>query len=486
LDRYKFIFTFSLFIQFCLSGQSIQVDLLKSNMSTFRGSFFVYGFKSESNENQTVFKCLKYDQEFKLTDSIELVISQQSATQYLEIELDTIHQSLIFYFQKINETKVKVLRVSDKFKLINVSDNIDANHINSVKLNTLHSYYYGNHLLTITKYKDSLSDQFYLNQYDLNIDASHFEYKLNWQYAFERQNIKDINVLYSDSLYSYLYALVIDGVKKGEWILKIDLHKGNLVKGTKLNLKTEQKIYFPPNLCVNQSSKSLICVGSVSSSQAFDFTNNETKLTMHLNGLYLFEIDSLFDIQKRTEKAVAIPMAINTLAKTNSIIINPLFIQKKDDTKFELITNVYSKLNNETSYLSSWVFGISFQNEEYLIEPMPFYNLNATDPKIKMAQIEKMELKTPDEFYRFFQIKNITPLLVYEFVLDKPYYYIIKNNVNENTVSFIKYSLGSKTLESILLGKVNKDMFPKFYFTKNPILFKRVPQTERAQIDVIK
>jgi hypothetical protein len=77
------------------------------------------------------------------------------------------------------------------------------------------------------------------------------------------------------------------------------------------------------------------------------------------------------------------------------------------------------------------VFGISFQNEEYLIEPMPFYNLNATDPKIKMAQIEKMELKTPDEFYRFFQIKNITPLLVYEFVLDKPYYYIIKNNVKK-------------------------------------------------------
>jgi hypothetical protein len=484
--RFKFIFTFSLFIQFCLFGQSIQVDLVKSNICSFREHFYIYGFKSVLNENQSVFKCFKYDQEFNLKDSIETPIGSYAVSQYLEIEVDTVHQSLLFYFQKINENTVKLLRLSDKLGLIKVSENINANHINSVKLNAINTYYQGSHLLTITKYNDSLSDQFYLNQYHLNNDASHFEYQLSWQYAFERQNIKDISVLYSDSLYSYLYALVIDGVKKGEWILKIDLKKGNLVKGTKLNLKTEQKIYFPPNIYFNQLTKSLLCIGSVSSSQQFDFTSNEVKLTSHLNSLYLIELDSLLDIKYRVEKTIAMPLAINALAKTNTIIINPICLQKKDDVKFELMANVYSKINGLTSYMSSWIFEIQYQAEEFIIEPMPFYNLNISDPKSKLMLNEKIELNAADEFYQFSLNKSRAPLLAHQFVSDKPYYYIIKNNVNENTLSFMKYSLGSKTMESVLLGKVNKDMFPKFYFTKNPILFKRVPQTERAQIDVIK
>jgi hypothetical protein len=443
----------------------------------------VYGLKPQSANNHTVFQCLKYNSSFIVQDSLEVIISSSSVNDYLEVEADTIHNSLNFFFQKSNQEEVKVLRLSSKPELISVSENVKANHIKAAKLNAIHTVYDDKHLYTITNYSDSLSTQFYLNKYKLFCDANHFEYELDWQYPFERQNIKDILIQYVDSVYLLLYAMVVDGVKKGEWILKIDNRKGDLIKGTKLNLKGENKFYFPPLLSYHQKTKHVLLVGNTTSANAFNYKTNEVLSKTHLNTLYVFEVDSLMEINKRFEKTIPIPQALSVQAKTNSILFNPIQISVKSEAKFEILNQVYALNGQSASYISSWLVDLVFQDDEYMIEPLSYYSINF-DSKSKSIITDKIDFTSANSYYQFFQQKRKLPLLEHRFSSGKPLYVILKNDINDNSFQYYKCSLGQKALECGMIEKVSKEYFPNYFYTGFSILFKRSTQFDKAVISI--
>lgn len=418
-----------------------------------------------------------------LQDSLEVSIGSSYINDYLEVEADTIHHCLNFFFQKSNQEDVKVLRLSSKPELISISENVKANHIKAAKLNAIHSVYDDENLYTITNYSDSLSTQFYLNKYKLLCNATHFEYELEWQYPFERQNIKDILIQYVDSAYLLLYAMVVDGVKKGEWILKIDNRKGDLIKGSKLNLKGENKLYFPPLLSYNQKTKNVLLVGNATSANAFNYRSNEVLSKSHLNSWYVFEVDSLMDISKRYEKTISFPQALSVQAKTSSILFNPIQISVKSETRFEILNQVYALNGQSASYMSSWLIDLVFQDDECLIEPLPYYSINI-DSKSKPIVTDKIEFASSDSYYQFFYEKRKLPLLEHRFVSGKPLYVMVKNDIIDNSFQYYKCSFGLKALECGVIEKVNKEYFPKYYFTEFSILFKRSVQSDKAIISI--
>lgn len=485
MNKTKYIIILFILIRFGIHAQTVSLNLLKSNLLSYHNHFFVYGFKPELSNAQTFFKCYKYDSSFILQDSVEVLVSFTPTFKYLEIEADTLHGSLNFFFQKFEEADVKVLRLSSQLQTLSVSDKVNSNHMKAVKLNALHVYYDSTNLYTITKYSDSISSQFYLNKYKLLCDDKHYEYQILWQYPIERQNIKDILIQYSNSNSVILYALVIDGLKKGEWILQIDSHRGELIKGTRLNLKGENKFYFPPLCMFHDKTQSLVLIGNTTTSSILNFKTNEILSKSHLNNFYVIELDSMLDISNRTEKLIPIPQALNVFAKTNSILFNPIEIKKISDSKYALLSHVYSSQAQSANYITSWLMELVYQEEEYIIEPLPFYSINL-DAKSKLISNEKIEFNTADHYYLFFKEKQKLPLLVHRFENGKPIYVFLKNDINGNMINYYKSSLGLKAIETSLIDKVNKEFLPKYFFTRHSIFFKRNSEQDKAIIEIRK
>ena len=86
--------------------------------------------------------------------------------------------------------------------------------------------------------------RFYLNKYELNKNASNFDYGFVWQYPFERKMcIRHTFCLLIAGI--YIFMLLCETVQKaGQWLLKIN-GAGKLVKGTKLNASCRTRLLWP-------------------------------------------------------------------------------------------------------------------------------------------------------------------------------------------------------------------------------------------------
>jgi len=55
-----------------------------------------------------------------------------------------------------------------------------------------------------------------------------------------------------------VYAHVFDGLKKGQWILRINANTGEIIRGTKLNAKGDQRHYLMSNFKIDKKVRVLM------------------------------------------------------------------------------------------------------------------------------------------------------------------------------------------------------------------------------------
>jgi hypothetical protein len=302
MGKKKYIFIVLIAVSSLLKGQAIKQNLLLANALPFHHNIYTYGY--EQTKANLVFKCYAYNYQLKLQDSVLYDLGKHTTADYLQISVDTLHDVLNFYFQLANQKNlVSLLRVNDTLAKMASAENYDANHINSLTAFDDEKYAYKEDMYIIRTNTDSAGKQFYLSKYHVKDMTKPFEYDYKWQYAFERKFIHRASVVYADSNQVIVYAHVFDGLKKGQWILRINANTGEIIKGTKLTAKGDTRYFLMSNVIVSNKGKNIDVIGSIYDAAMIDFKAKTQNFTNQSKAhkLFLVCIDSVGDVLTRAE-----------------------------------------------------------------------------------------------------------------------------------------------------------------------------------------
>lgn len=366
-------------------SQVVQRTLLRAGSCFYKHTVYVYGF--EQRQERLVFRCFSYRSNLTPKDSAEFDLGKHAENHYLDISRDTIHDVLNFYFQLADQkNRVSLCRLDSTLKTLCTANDYDANHINSMTAFEDESYRYKQSLYVISTTEDSTGKQFYLSRYDLKAMDRPFEYHAGWQYAFERKHIQRASVIVADSVQVILYAHVTEGLKKGQWILRVNARNGTLIKGTKLNAKGDERHYLYSKALYHATDRSLDVAGSIYPSAMIDFkkATADFKTLSATHQLFLLHIDSLGEVTSRFEKALPLPAAVSkpgTAATPLHFKIREL--NKQGDKGFMIWADLYEQRQaNVMFYYSSWQLKLAPLEESYSISTSTVYPLPKLIPDL--------------------------------------------------------------------------------------------------------
>jgi hypothetical protein len=383
----KGFLTIAAVIAFALPAccQSAQRALLHAGSCFYKHTIYVYGY--EQRKEQLVFRCLSYNSKLALKDSAEFALGKHNESQYLDISRDTLHDVLNFYFQLADQkNKVSLCRLDSNLKILCTATDFDANHVNSIAAFEDESYRYRQSMYVISTAEDSTGKQFYLSRYDVKAMNTPFEYDSKWQYAFERKHIQRATVIAADSIQVVIYAHVTEGLKKGQWILRVNARSGTLIKGTKLNPKGDERHYLYSKAMYHAKDRSLDLAGSIYPSAMIDFqkATADFKTLSATHQLFVLHIDSLGEVTSRFEKLLPLPAATSKPG-TGATLLHFRIREfgKQGDKGLMMWADLYEqKQANVMTYYSSWQVKLSATEEGYSIKTSTVYPLPKLVPDL--------------------------------------------------------------------------------------------------------
>lgn len=457
-----------------LRGQTIKRNLLFANAIPFHHNIYTYGY--EQSKSSLIFKCYSYSYKLQLQDSISFILGKHTPTDYLEISADTLHDVLNFYFQLANQKNVvTLLRLNDTLEKITSTENYDANHINSLTAFDDEKYEHKEDMYIIRTTKDSIGKQFYLSKYQIKTIDKPFEYNYKWQFAFEKKYIHRASVTYADSSLVLVYAHVFDGLKKGQWILRINAKTGEIIKGTKLSAKSDTRHFLLSNVVVDKKSKSIDVIGSIYDANMIDFKNNSFDFTNQAKNhkLFLVTIDSLGDVITRTEKVFPLPTQTKSVEGLKSFHVKIREFKKLKDNNFDVWLDIYEQSKPLIlCYYSSWNIKVSAEEEDYIFTPSKFYISTAAIPGyISFAKGDtygKFILKDITEYDKFKYQQPLNQYIINTGLDDSnnSYYILKKTDIISSTKTYNYVYMGKKGLETKIILKSEQGQKSTIYFYK--------------------
>ncbi len=447
-------------------SQAVQRALLRAGSCFYKHRIYVYGF--EQRKEQLLFRCFSYNSQLGTKDSVEFDLGKHPEHHYLDISRDTMHDVLNFYFQPADQkNRVSLCRLDSTLKILCTATDYDANHVNSMTAFEDESYRYKQSLYVISAAEDSTGKQFYLSRYDLKAMDKPFEYSSTWQYAFERKYIQRASIIAADSGQIILYAHVTEGLKKGQWILRVHAKKGTLIKGTKLNAKGDERHYLYSKALYDASDRSLAIAGSIYPSAMIDFKKGtaDFKTLSATHRLFLLHIDSLGEVTSRFEKALPLPAAISkpgTAATPLHFRIREL--SKQTDKGFVLWADLYEqKQANVMSYYSSWQLKLAPAEEGYSISTSTVYAL----PKL----VPDLVATTPGNSYGKVYLNSMSGYDAFEYAAPpNPVLLHSSLDAGNNPILVLRKTnilTGQKSYLEVLSGKKGAEVKALFNTVKN-------------------
>jgi hypothetical protein len=456
-----------------INGQTIKRNLLSANILSFHNSLFVFGY--EQSQANLKFKCFSYSTRLIAKDSIEFNLGKHTPSDYLEINADTMHDVLNFYFQLANQKNVvSLLRVNDSLKQIATAENYDANHINSLAVFDDEKLDYKQDLYVIRTAIDSADKQFYLSKYHVKSMNKPFEYDFKWQFAFERKHIYRASVLAADTHQVVVYAHVFDGLKKGQWILRINANTGEIIRGTKLSAKGDQRHFLMSNFIIDKKTKSIDVIGSVYDANSIDFKNKTSNFTSQAKNhkLFLVTIDSLGDVTQRVEKVFPLPIQTKTQTGLQSFHLKIREFTKNSDGSYNIWSDVYEQsLPNVLTYYSSWQFNLVPNDVDYDVNRSTFTISSKVIPNFmslaKGDNYGKYLLNDIGDYDRFKYKKPLNEVVIKTGLdeLNNAFYVLKKTDILSAKKSYNYIFMGKKGLEYKALLKSEQGQNINLIFT---------------------
>ncbi len=456
-----------------VNAQSIKQNLLSANALKYQQKIYVYGY--EQNKTELIFKCFSYTKSLQLKDSINYKLGKHTPADYVDVSVDSLHEVLNFYFQLANQKNVlSLLRCDSTLHKICSAENFDANRVNALSIFDDEKYYYKNSLYIIRSVdSDTAGNQFYLTKTTIKTIAKPFEYDYNWQFAFERKYIHRATIIYADTTEVVVFANVSGGIKKGQWILRISASKGNLIKGTKLNPKSDTRHFLYSNIIYNKQTKSIDVIGSIYDATMIDFTAKTFNFTNQAKAhkLFLITIDSTGIVEQRVEKPLALPIQTKTPVGLKSFHVKAREFTKAPDNSFLVWLDMYEmSLANALTYYASWQMSLIPNDVDY--------ELKQTKLTLPLKAIPTLISYQNGDAYGKFYLKDISEYDKFKYKSAKNAV-LIKSDVDDlgqTSYVFKKVNIlnSSKTFNYVFTGKKgleNKTIFTSEQGQKANVFF---------------
>lgn len=457
-----------------LKAQTVKQSLLQANALTFHQKIYVYGY--EQLKSNLFFKCYQYNYQLTLKDSVLFDLGKHTSSDYLEISADTLHDVINFYFQLANQKNVvSLLRVNDSLGKIASADNYDANHINSLTAFDDEKYAYKEDFYIIRTNTDTSGKQFYLSKYHVKDMTKPFEYDYKWQFAFERKYIHRASVVYADSSQVIVYAHVFDGIKKGQWILRINANTGEIIKGTKLTSKGDTRYFLMSNVIISNKGKNIDVIGSIYDANMMDFKNKTQNFTNQSKAhkLFLVNIDSIGDVVTRAEKAFPLPIQTKSVEGLKSFHVKVREFQKTKGNSYNVWLDIYEQSKPlQFCYYSSWHLDIAPDDVDYAFTPSKFFISTSAIPGYisfeKGDTYGKFILNDISEYDKFKYQKPLNPFIITTSLDDigNSNYLLKKTNLMSATKSYNYITMGKKGLENKVILKSEQGQKATIHFYK--------------------
>lgn len=361
---------FSVCFGFCWS-QEKKLPLFNACMLMSESNVYVGGM--EWYETKSVFKLMRLSPSLVALDSVSVVLGNTKPDLYLPISFDTLHGSLNYVIQKKESgNKVSVLRFDKKLKLLNGVTETDLTRVNSFTNFRQEQYVYKNTLYTIKTVADtSQHKQFYLSAYDLKDKNKAFDYVFRWQFALDRQFITNAHIFYADTQQVMLFVNVNDGTRKGQWLLRVNAQNGFLIRGTRLNTKTEKVVYQFSDFYRDSLTKDILLLGE----RRAEAVTNAT-LTANKVEAFVVKVDSLGNISSRSSQSINISVAKLGKSVLKTVVRNyrlrVLVNKKLASGELLLQAQVYEQLPGVWQYADSYPLIASPLGDDYLLDRQQF------------------------------------------------------------------------------------------------------------------
>lgn len=466
------IILFFLSISIISQGQSVTHSLISADVLRFHQLTYVYGYVQSGNN--LGFKCLSYNDKLLLKDSLEFNLGKYHPSDYLEITVDTLHDALNFYFQLANQKNVvSLLRLNDSLRKIGSAENYDANHVNALSVFDDEKYTFKQDMYIIRTSSDTSGKQFYLSKYHVKSMEKPFEYDYKWQFAFERRFIHRASIVYADTSQVIVYANVFDGLKKGQWILRINTNTGEVIRGTKLSAKGDPRHFLMSGIIFDKKTKSIAVIGSIYDASMIDFKNKTSNFINQSKNhkLFLVNIDSLGDVVSRVEKAF--PMPIQTKAGTilQSFHLKISEFNKQANGSYTVWSDIYEQsLPNVFVYYSSWQFALVPNDVDYEVVRSIFTISSKAIPNftslVKGDTYGKFILNDIGEYDKFKYKKPLNDVVIKTGSdgLKNTFYILKKTDILSARKNYNYVFMGKKGLENKVILKTEQGQKSNIYF----------------------
>ncbi|MGE0569128.1 MAG: hypothetical protein AB7O73_14415 [Bacteroidia bacterium] len=340
-----------------LTGFSQKIELPISNVKSteFKNHLYVAGYKNDS--------CFVYklDGNLKYNTTVQIKLSK-SQKNHLSPELDTLHGTLNLSIQDIESKKADFYKLNDSLRILFQYKDFDITKINPLtgfqnQTLEIDSFYY-----VIRSAADTSGRQFYLSKFKHTArKETPFEYKLTWQFNFDKKYISSIKLLQADSNFVHSYVQIADGLKKGEWILRVNAKTGQLIKAHKFN-KNKTLNYHYCYAYFNKEQKKLFVFGQVTK----DGANDDKQIQF-----YIEAYDSLFENILSTTKTTQLLSPKGLKNKMGNILLQVNGAQYKGNGNYMFSLDYFESTGINYIYRHSSMHTFQLLDDEFIFEFPP-------------------------------------------------------------------------------------------------------------------
>lgn len=459
--RTKLTYIFVIF-SFLLNAQK-DLALEKGSCFAFKQSLYAYGFKSNA------FVIYKLRPNLQVLDSFSYTLEKTKPADYLKVDCDTLHNDLNFYLQKKDKQNATLIRLDQKFKLINEFRNVEITKLDPLAMFDHQKFVYQKFIYAVKTAFDTSGKQYYLSKYELQNSAEKpFDYKFKWQFNFEKKHIKNVNVFYADSAKVLAYVNISEGERKGQWVLKINANDGVIIKGKKISSKASMNYRFGNHL-VDTVSKNVFVLGQL--------TNGEI-LSSATPTLFILQFDSMLSLNG--QKLIVQRIPGNPKVKAGpGFIFQVSKVRKISPQNYEYQIDLYRNNNTDFKYSNSVSQTFSYDEESISTDPFVIKEYPeienyyfTTDKKDLNGKLFADTTRSTDRlFYQqpVFKVKQAYKINTDGF----PIWVLKKTDAKAGTINYSILKPGLKVYEVKVLSANTKEEEPGllFFGKENYILF---------------
>lgn len=447
-------------------GIRAQKDLAleRGNCVLFKGNVHAYGFKNN------LFMIYKLRPNLQLLDSISYDLGKNKSSDFLSLDTDTLYETLNFYLQKKDKQNATLLRVDNKFKLVNEFKNVDITKLDPFANFDHQKFVYKKCVYAVKTAFDSTGKQYYLSKYELqNSNDKPFDHKFKWQFNFEKKFIKNVNVFYADTTMVLVYVHVHDGERKGQWVLKINASTGLIIKGKKISSNTALNYRYGTHY-VDSVSKNIFVLGQLTQGD---------HLASPTPTLFILQFDSLLSLNSQKQVVQRIVSA-NPKAKGGS---NYIFQVNKvkflSPNTYQYQMDIYRYTILDYKYANTHAKQFSLEDNDIVCDPVVIkefpeiesYYFTTDKKDLNGKMFADASISVDRLFYTppVFKVNHAFRINTE----DMPVWILKKTDAKANTINHSILRPGLKVYETKSISTNTKEENPGmlFYGKQNYILF---------------